>query len=296
MESENSKKISSADGQEEQTSDAETKQEEISQTTDKSDLKDDFEQKNFSNNDIQVNENETDQRLYEEILEKLDIKQKTEIQEESIKKNNFINQNVNPEENHFELKIKKALSEDFNKLQTLVKLGLINSNQEQNFKKQVLQKAFDKLVQAEKIKRKIDIQNQNNEKIPQPLNKNEVFEEFSKSNPNFFSSNGRKEVLKYLQSDDVFVGKEELNKISNIIRVVEQAAIERYLQKAAHEKTLTESNKNAKEKLTANAQKTNFNKNLSKSFTREQIGKMSSSEFAKYEPLIMEQLRKRQIN
>jgi len=64
----------------------------------------------------------------------------------------------------------------------------------------------------------------------------------------------------------------------------------------SHEKTLISSNEAAKQKLTANAQKTGFSdKNLSRTFTREQIGKMSSAEFAKYESSIMEQLKKGQI-
>jgi hypothetical protein len=45
--------------------------------------------------------------------------------------------------------------------------------------------------------------------------------------------------------------------------------------------------------LTANAQNKGFqDKNFSRTFTREQIGKMSGAEFAKYEPLIMEHLKK----
>ena len=119
-----------------------------------------------------------------------------------------------------------------------------------------------------------------------------VFEEFGKSNPDFFTSDGRKEVLNYLKSDNVALGADELNEISGIIRTVEKAAIDRYLQNAAHEKTLRESNESAKQRLTANAQKLSLSGNLSRTFTREQIGKMSGAEFAKYESAIMEALGK----
>ena len=166
--------------------------------------------------------------------------------------------------------------------------GLINSVQGQNLKKEVLKKAFDKLVQTEKNRRTSTTASQ----PVQPVNKNEVFEEFSKSNPDFFTSDGRKEVLNYLKSEDVIVGKDELSKISNIIRTVEKAAIDRYLKKVTHEKTLRDSNEVAKQRLTANAQKSSSSANLSRTFTREQIGKMSSAEFAKYESVIMENLKK----
>ena len=88
------------------------------------------------------------------------------------------------------------------------------------------------------------------------------------------------------------LGKDELSKISDIIRTVEKAAIDRYLQKVSHEKTLRDSNETAKQRLTANAQKSGFNGNFLRTFTREQIGKMSSAEFVKYESAIMEQLKK----
>ncbi len=45
-------------------------------------------------------------------------------------------------------------------------------------------------------------------------------------------------------------------------------------------------------RLRANAQNANFDDTQTRVFTREQIGKMSGAEFAKYEKAIMEQLRK----
>lgn len=252
-----------------------------------------------------LQKSDTDEKLHNEILEKLDVIKKQSCNNpQDIQENNFqqkINQKANLEKSPEAIQIENALSQDFNKIQTLVKAGLINSTQGQSLKKEVLKNAFDKLVQTEKIKRALSPALQQNlqtslktNKMPESYQvyKNEVFEEFSKNNPDFFASEGRKEVLNYLKSDDVIIGKDELSKISNIIRIVEKAAIERYLENMAHEKTLKNSNESAKQKLTANAQKLSSSGNISRTFTREQIGKMSSKEFAKYESAIMEQLKK----
>lgn len=273
-----------ADEQKLQISDVEAKEEEFSQIKKKSDQENNFKQEKTVENKNEIGLQETqaseiDKDIYEEVLEKLDIKpkeKKQDIQEKSQTK----------------MQIEKVIPQDFLKIQKLVNAGLINSLQGQNLKKQVLQKAFDSLVQTEKIKRNLLPALSQNKQINMSSNKNEVFEEFSKNNPDFFSSEGRKEVLDYLKSNEVIVGKDELNKISGIIRAVEKAAIERYLQKAAHEKTLRDSNETAKQRLTTNAQKSGLSGNLSRIFTREQIGKMSSAEFAKYESAIMEQLKK----
>jgi len=252
-------------------------------------------------------ENEIDQKLYREVLEKLDIVKKDlnrDIQEPPCEgtilqekgkheahQNNKFNDVRKPQE---QIQIEKTLVQDFSKIQKLMQVGLINSGQGQNLKQQVLKKAFDMLVQTEKIKRSSPVEmppkTENNSEIR--ISKSEVFEEFSKSNPDFFNPEGRKEVLDYLKSDDLMIGKDELKKISGIIRVVEKAAIDRYLKKAAYEKNLRASNDITKQRLTANAQKSSFGGNFSRTFNREQIGKMSSAEFAKYESVIMEQLKK----
>lgn len=241
-----------------------------------------------------------DKDLYEEVLEKLDIKPREKTQDiqdkttqDSLKKDEVLNKLKDLEKNRTENQIKTAIQQDFDKIQKLVKSGLINSAQGQNLKRQVLKKAFDKLVQTEKIKRNIAAfqePKQNSLAV-----QNQIFEEFDKSNPNFFGSAGRKEVLGYLKSGNVSLGREDLNKISEMVRIIEKSAIERYLEKMAYEKSLREANKAAKEKLTANAQNSKGSKTLSRTFTREQIGKMSNKEFAKYEAEIMKQLKKGQI-
>ena len=80
--------------------------------------------------------------------------------------------------------------------------------------------------------------------------------------------------------------------ISKLIEAIEESAINGYLQKLAHEKSLNDENETAKLRLKANAQNQNSTENSSRIFTREQIGKMSGAEFAKNEKAIMEQLRK----
>lgn len=235
-----------------------------------------------------ANEFDIDEDLYKQVLEKLDIKTEKDIQEKCMNENNEINLNKIKELEKSQYKIETAISQDFAKIQKLMESGLINSVQGQNLKKQVLQKAFDMLVQTEKIKRNLSSSSTQNSEN----NKNKAFEEFSKNNPDFFYPEGRKDVLEYLKSNDVIVGKDELNKISEIIRQVEKSAIDRYLKEINYEKTLKNSNEAAKQRLTANAQKSTLSGNLSRAFTRDQIGKMSSAEFIKYEPLIMEQVKK----
>lgn len=236
-----------------------------------------------------IQESELDQAFHDEILEKLDIKKRENHQEnqERFSNDKYLNEVKQLELSQAKSQVEQALSQDFIKIQNLVKEGLINSAQGQNLQKQVLKKAFDKLVQTEKIKRALSPELQQDSQSG--------FEEFSKSNPDFFISDGRKEVLNYLKSGNVNLGKDELNNISNIIRTVEKAAIDRYLQKVSHEKILRNSNESAKQRLSANAQKSGFSGNLSRTFTREQIGKMSSAEFTKYESAIMEQLKKGHI-
>ena len=295
MSLEEEKDSSCAEGQEVQTPENQAKEKPVSE-----DLTKIIEDGDFQ--DIKdIPEGANDKELYEEVLDKLDIQKTQNNQEtqekfmqENLKKEALLNKLKNLESAPTRKQVENSLSQDFQKIQGLVEAGLINSAQGQNLKKQVLKKAFDKLVQAEKTKRNLlPVLEQNK---PQNFaQQNNSIEEFSRNNSDFFTSDGRKEVMNYLKSGNVQVGKDELNKISEIIRIVEKSAIDRYLQKATHEKTLQESNETAKKKLTANAQKTGHNGNLSKTFTREQIGKMSSAEFTKYEPYIMEQLKKGQI-
>ena len=249
--------------------------------------------------DNETSSNEVDEKaLYDEILEKLDIKskEKSSSNKENLKTQKLkevLNKLQSAKDKQVKTQMRASMNKDFEKIQKLIQTGLIDSAQGQNLKKQVLKKTFDKIVQAGKSQKSLSdiLKNKNLSN----LNKQKSFDEIGVNNSDFFNSNGRKEVLDYLKSGKIPVGGEEINKISEIVKLVEKSAIERYLQKAAHEKTLLNSNENAKQRLTANAQKSSRSESFSKTFTREQIGKMSSAEFTKYEPYIMEQLKKGQI-
>lgn len=169
------------------------------------------------------------------------------------------------------------LAEDAVKIQNLVQSGLLNPQQGQYYMSQLAKKSMERLAQ--------------DSYIPQ-ANPLAAFEEFEKEKPDFFRTEGRADVLNYLKNSNVLVDKDEIGIISQMVEKLEQCAIDRYVKQQAHEKALNDENEAAKRKLTANAQNASFSGNKNKAFTREQIGRMSGAEFTKYEPLIMDQLRK----
>jgi len=164
-------------------------------------------------------------------------------------------------------------------IQNLVDCGILNPQQGQYYMSQLAK---------------------NSERLEQDTNINSAeivnaFDEFNKEKPDFFNSDGRSDVLNYLKNAKVNMDKDEINIISEMVEKIEKCAIERYVQQQNHERTLNNENEAAKERLLANAQDSNFSANKNKVFTREQIGRMSSAEFARNESLIMDQLRKGQI-
>lgn len=231
--------------------------------------------------------NQNEQDVYNRVLEKLAVEENSgQVQEKSAQAE-AQSPEIDSVQAQTKAMIEVTLKQDFLKIESLAKLGIINSLQKQNLKNIVLKKAFDMIVQNEKMRRLSPAP------LSGPQGKDEAFREFDKENPDFFTSDGRKEVLDYLKSESVSVDKDDLQKISQMVENIEKNAIDRYLKQSAYEKNLLDSNELAKQKLTANAQNSSFqDKNLTRTFTREQIGKMSGAEFVKYEPLIMEQLRK----
>lgn len=227
---------------------------------------------------IEAPQASTNQDTYGQILERLEAPQETSQQELPPK--------VQPSAQTLdENTVKQIVEQDLLKIDNLIRLGLVNPMQAQSLKQQVLKNAFDTVVQQKRIGETL-----------QPVaglqpDKSQVFSEFEKENPQFFSQ--RKEIESYLKSDGIVVDKDELKKISQMVETVEKNAIERYLKKATYEKNLQSQNEFAKQKLTANAQNSRVgDKNFGRIFTREQIGKLSGAEFVKYESLIMEQLKK----
>lgn len=179
---------------------------------------------------------------------------------------------------------KSPISEEFKKnlknLQIVLTSGLINPQQGQNLLNHIIQEALN-----------MNVQNMR-EDLTTQISDNESSNGFTSSEAKFFDIAGRNEVINYLKSGNVSVDKDELSRIAKLVETIENSAVERYIQKVAHEQNLEKSNLQAKQKLQANAQNTKSEcKNLAP-FTREQIGKMTSAEFLKNEALIMSQLKK----
>lgn len=179
---------------------------------------------------------------------------------------------------------KSPISEEFKKnlknLQIVLTSGLINPQQGQNLLNHIIQEALN-----------MNVQNMR-EDLTTQISDKESSNGFTSSEAKFFDIAGRNEVINYLKSGNVSVDKDELSRIAQLVETIENSAVERYIQKVAHEQNLEKSNLQAKQKLQANAQNTKSEcKNLAP-FTREQIGKMTSAEFLKNEALIMSQLKK----
>lgn len=178
-----------------------------------------------------------------------------------------------------EYDVKSIVVNDIRRIQKLVDDGVIDNTQGQYLVNYVINKAYDMV-------------NNRNMGEAQIQPQNTAFAEFEAENSGFFNKDGRAEVLEYLKRSGFEGDKDEISLISGMIEKLENSAIERYLKQSAHEKTLNNQNEIAKQRLRANAQNSNFDDVKTRAFTREQIGKMSGAEFAKYEKAIMEQLRK----
>lgn len=176
--------------------------------------------------------------------------------------------------------VRRIAEKDLMTIQNLAQTGKIDSAQEQYLVNYVLNKAYNM------------VNNQNARNVQQDSVPVNGIAEFEKERRDFFNLDGRNEVLEYLKNSNVNFDKDEVSLISQMIEKLENSAVDRYLKQIAREKTLNDENENAKKRLRANAQNSNFDDNKNRVFTREQIGKMSGAEFARYEKAIMEQLRK----
>lgn len=211
-----------------------------------------------------------------------------DIEETPVKDSNVkaqIEEKLDTKINSYEKRPQKVdLKANLQNLHALLNAGLLDRQQGQNLLNQIIKVALDGNTQ------------QMSEESPQPeekvFDKKSALKEFEKENPDFFNIDGRNEILKYLNSDEIQFDKDELSKISKIVEQVEKSAIDRYIKKVAHEENLEKSNTQAKEKLKANAQNSASEVKNFLPFTREQIGKMTSAEFLKNEKLIMEQVKK----
>ena len=181
-----------------------------------------------------------------------------------------------------ENRIKQMALKDIQQIENMINSGVVSPEQGQNLMNYVVNKAYNEVKQQKGLSTQQPVQNS----VPAAGYLNNL------DNPEFFQQDGRNQVLEYLKNSYPTVGKDEMSQIINMITGVENSAIQRYLRKQEHDKALMNANEAAKQRLIANAQKSNAGNGTGVIFTREQIGKMSGAEFAKYEKAIMEQLRK----
>lgn len=183
--------------------------------------------------------------------------------------------------------VRQTLFRDMNIINSFLQSGIINPVQGQHLMNFILNKAQVEASRQQQTPPAPRVQ-------PAVIPSGGIvpgIEEFIKENPEFFNLNGRSKVLEYLKKSNSVVDKDEISQIAGLVENLEQSAIDGYLQKQAHEKSINDENKAAKEKLRANAQNSNAADANAKVFTREQIGRMSGAEFARNEKAIMEQLR-----
>lgn len=195
-------------------------------------------------------------------------------------------QAVTPQINYVDViqQLEQVLNADIQRLQMLMQQGVITQQQGQYF----MNNLADTQRKLNLCKQSIPLEQSAVQPVEEQITQNPL-ELFSQENPGFFDKDGRGDVLDYLKNLDV--DKDEISKIAKLVEKLEASAIDSYLKKSAHEKSLNDENSAAKSKLTSYAQNATTDSNNNRIFTREEIGKMSGDEFAKNEKLIMEQVR-----
>ena len=181
--------------------------------------------------------------------------------------------------------VKQMALNDIQLIENLVQTGVMTQEQGQNLMNYVTKKAFEKYTLSQQNSQTpVNMARQTPSPVQNALAAAAV--------PEFFNRDGRVDVFDYLKNANAVFDEDEISKISALVEKIENTAIERYLREKDHEKTLNSENEAAKQKLRAYAQNSASDGNKNLVFTREQIGKMSGAEFAKYERMIMDQLRK----
>ncbi len=180
------------------------------------------------------------------------------------------------------------LASDVQKLQQLIQQGVLNQAQGQFFITQLARRVNEINMYKNALAQTLPPLTSpaaQTPVVPQPS----PMDLFNSENPGFFENGSRVDVLNYIK--DLDMDKDEISKIAKIVESLEKSAIQDYLRKSAHEKSLNDENCAAKSKLTAYAQNAYNGSNINRIFTREDIGKMSGEEFTKNEKLIMEQVK-----
>ncbi len=180
--------------------------------------------------------------------------------------------------------LEQAIRLDVQRVQLLLQQGVISQSQGQYLMTQLAKKA-DEINKCRDAVSTLNVQ--------PPMSDSEVqenpFDVFNQENPGFFNCAGRADVLNYIKNYGL--DKDEIYQIAQLIENLENSAIDGYLKKSAHEKSLNDENLAAKSKLTAYAQKAPKGSIYGRIFTREDIGNMSGEEFTKNEKLIMDQVK-----
>lgn len=183
--------------------------------------------------------------------------------------------------------LEQAIGVDVQRLQMLMQQGVLSQTQGQYLMTQLAKKA-DEINRCKSAVSQMNYQ-PNAQNISSENSELNPFDLFNQENPGFFNGDGRADVLNYIRNYGM--DKDEINQIAQLIVKLENAAVNSYLQKSAHEKSLNDENLAAKSKLTAYAQRPSNGSNYCRIFTREDIGNMSGEEFTKNENLIMDQVK-----
>lgn len=181
--------------------------------------------------------------------------------------------------------LEQAIRMDVQRVQLLLQQGVISQSQGQYLITQLAKKA-DEINKCKDAVSPLNAQDRMPDSEVQAQN---PFDVFNQENPDFFNCAGRADVLNYIKNYGL--DKDEIYQIAQLIENLENSAIDGYVKKSAHEKSLNDENLAAKSKLTAYAQKAQNGSNYGRIFTREDIGNMSGEEFTKNEKLIMDQVK-----
>lgn len=195
-----------------------------------------------------------------------------------------VNPQMNPTAGYVDIiqQLEQAVATDAQRLQILMQQGTIDQSQGQYLMTQLARKYNEINMCKNSFPSATPVQPQ----VPAALNPMDLF---NQENPGFFDKGTRGEVLNYIK--DLDMDKDEISKIAKIVEGLETSAVDGYLKKSAHEKSLNDENLAAKSKLTSYAQNASADTNLGRIFTRADIGNMTGEEFAKNEKLIMEQVK-----
>lgn len=201
--------------------------------------------------------------------------------------NNISSSAVSPQMNYTDIisQLEQAIATDTLRLQNLLQQGVITKQQGQYLMAQLAKRANE----INMCKNSVPFPIQESQDSQTQVNQMTPLESFKQENPDFFNAKSRGAVLDYIKNYNL--DKNEISQVAKLVEQLENSAVDSYLKKSAHEKSLNDENSAAKSKLNSYAQNTTGSSNMNRIFTREDIGKMSNDEFTKNEKLIMDQVK-----